>query len=63
MLANHPELSQTYPVDMHPLHHSGSLRFGLVEPPRTHTKLPAYLCIRVVRGGSVSTPNSLEPTL
>ena len=51
--SNHTELTQTYPVGMHPMHYSSSLRFGLVEPPRTHLKLHCRPCITVVRGGSV----------
>ena len=42
-----------------PLHHSGSGRFGVVEPPRTHSNLPcrpASPFITVVRGGSALFP-------
>ena len=68
MWSNHPEPTQTYHVGMHPLHHSGSLRFGLVEPPRTHSKLPCRLAsssskvVQEVLCGR-TTQNSLEPTL
>ena len=39
-----------------PLRHSPSRRFGVFEPPRTHSHLPCWLAspfIAVVRGGSV----------
>ena len=55
--SNHPELTQTYPVGMHPLHHSSSLRFGPVEPPRTHLKLHCSPASPLVRGGSVWSNN------
>ena len=48
-----------------PVRHSGSGRFGMVEPPRTHSKLPcrpASPSITVVRCGRTST-NSLETDL
>ena len=48
-----------------PLHHSGSRRFGVVEPPRTHSKLPCRPAsssrFEEVRCGR-TTPNSLELT-
>ena len=53
--SNRPELTRTCPACF-PLHHSGSRRFGVVEPHRTHSKLhcrPASPCITVVRGVSV----------
>ena len=39
-----------------PLHHSGLRRFGVVEPPRTRSKLPcgpASPFVTLIRGGSV----------
>jgi len=39
-----------------PLHHSGSRRFGELEPPRTRSNLPcgpASPFVTVIRGGSV----------
>jgi len=50
-----------------PLHHSGLRRFGVVEPPQTHSNLPcrpASPFITVVRGGSErSNRTKLTPTL
>ena len=36
-----------------PFHHSGSRRFDVVEPPRTHAFLPASPFVTVIQGGSV----------
>ena len=36
-----------------PFHHSGSRRFDVVEPPRTHSFLPASPFVTVIQGGSV----------
>ena len=50
---------------LNPLHHSGSLRFGLVEPPQTHWYLPcrpASPFIPEVWCGR-TTPNSFETAL
>ena len=58
---NHPELMWNYPIVLYPLYHSGSRRFGLVEPPWTHSKLPcrpASSFITVVRGGSIGLPRT-----
>ena len=58
---NHPELIWNYPIVLYPLYHSGSRRFGVVEPPWTHSKLPcrpASPFITVVRGGSIGPPRT-----
>ena len=53
---NRPKLTPTFPVGLFPLRHSASRRFGVFEPPRTHSILsctPASPFVTVVRGGSV----------
>ena len=53
---NHPKLMGNSPQAWFPVLHSGSNRFGSIEPPRTHANLPyrpCSLCSTVVRGGSV----------
>ena len=52
--------SRTFPTSLKtaleacfPFHHSGSRRFAVVEPPRTHAFLPASPFVTVIQGGSV----------
>ena len=59
MWSNHPKLTGNYPVGLLP---PSSQRFGVVEPPRTNSKLPCRSAYPVVRCGR-TTPNSLETAL
>ena len=47
MWSNHPKLTRTYPVGLLP---PSSQRFGVVEQPRTHSKLPCRPWNAVVQG-------------
>ena len=60
--SNHSELTRTCPLGRFPLHHSGSGRFGMVEPPQTQSNLPCrpaspfITCLR--RFGVVEPPRT-----
>ena len=63
--SNHPELTRNCLVGLLPMHHSGSMRFGGVQQPQTHSKLPyrpASPASQEVRCGR-TTLNSLETAL
>ena len=48
-----PNSLQTALEACFPFHHSGSRRFYVVEPPRTHSCRPASPFVTVIQGGSV----------
>ena len=65
MWSNHPERTRNFPVTFFSLNHSGSIRFGVVEPHPTHSNHSeltqnlisnhAFSFITMVRGGSVQS--------